>query len=101
MRLLVAELKKRRCAEVKRPRATASDRAGEYGVRAAVRREVRQRDGARRALVWSADRRAYFFLARGVVCRQNLRANWHSKEVSMIVDVQNTSSIAASTGRAS
>src|SRR5690606_35881093 len=65
MRLLVAELKKRRCAEVKRPRATVSEprwrqrqsqrdrvpaephQRQRESVRAAVRREVWQRDGAR------------------------------------------------------
>jgi hypothetical protein len=77
MRLLVAQLKKRRCAEVKRPRDLAPDqpqsqqagqqetprqrqrqRAGEReaprqreSVRAAVKREVWRRDGARCAYV--------------------------------------------------
>ena len=77
MRLLVEELKKRRCAEVKRPRTRAveprrrqSDREGERedprqrqrqrqreSVRAAVRREVWQRDGSRCAYVDSQGRR--------------------------------------------
>lgn len=59
MRLLVAELKKRRCAEVKRPRTPMSEqseseseptqprRRQRESVRAFVRREVWQRDGSR------------------------------------------------------